>query len=117
MSHIAENHIEEFTAACRDRDQGKFFVIPEVPYYIGSIAVVPYLNPGSSDLAREVITAMKGHDLVVLKNHGQVTVGKTFADVIQKASFFELAYEIVLHAGDQIQFLSDDVVACLRQRY
>lgn len=103
--------------ACRGRDLKNYFVIPEIPYYIGPIAVVPYLNPGSSDLALEVVFAMKGHDLVILKNHGQVTVGKSFDDVIQKASFFELACEIILRAGDQIQFLSEDAVAYLRQRY
>ncbi len=103
--------------ACRGREQKNFFVIPEIPYYIGPIAVVPYLNPGSTDLARGVIEAMKGHDLVILKNHGLVTAGKNFNDVIQKASFFELACEIILRGGDHIQFLSEDAVAYLRKKY
>ncbi|MCF6155649.1 MAG: class II aldolase/adducin family protein [Candidatus Brocadia sp.] len=100
--------------ACNSRNPENFFVIPEIPYYIGSIAVVPYLNPGSNDLAKEVISAAKGHDLVILKNHGQVTVGRSFDDAIQKASFFELACEIILYAGNQIQFLSPDAIAYLR---
>jgi ribulose-5-phosphate 4-epimerase/fuculose-1-phosphate aldolase len=103
--------------ACSWREQKNFFVIPEIPYYIGQIAVVPYLDPGSNALAKEVISAMKEHDLVILKNHGQVTVGKSFDDVIQKASFFELACEIILRTGDQVQFLSQDAIVYLRQIY
>lgn len=103
--------------ACSGRDQKDFFVIPEIPYYIGPVAVVPYVNPGSIDLAKEVISAMKEHDLAILKNHGQVTVGKSFNDVIQKASFFELACEIIFHAGDQIQCLSQDAITYLRGNY
>jgi len=103
--------------ACSGRDYNNFSVIPEIPYYLGQIAIVPYLNPGSNELAREVISAMKAHDLVIMKNHGQVTVGRNFDEVIQKATFFELACEIILHAGDQVQFLSQDAIDYLRSMY
>ncbi len=103
--------------ACSSKDYKNFSVIPEIPYYLGQVAVVSYLNPGSNELAREVVSAMKGHDLVILKNHGQVTVGKSFDEVIQKASFFELACEIILRASDQIQFLSQDAIDYLRNMY
>src|SRR3990172_3623307 len=103
--------------ACSGRDYKNFSVIPEIPYYLGQIATVPYLNPGSNELAREVISAMKEHDLVILKNHGQVTVGNNFDEVIQKASFFELACEIIIHAGDEVQFLSQSAIDYLRSMY
>jgi len=103
--------------ACSGRDYNNFSVIPEIPYYLGQIATVLYLNPGSNELAREVISAAKEHDLAILKNHGQVTVGRNFDEVIQKASFFELACEIILHAGDQAQFLSQDAIDYLRSMY
>lgn len=44
----------------------------------------------------------------------KVTVGKIFEDVIQKVIFFEPACEIILRAGEQIQFLSEDAITCLR---
>jgi len=99
--------------ACSATEPKNFFVIPEIPYYIGPIAVLPYMNPGSKDLAKAVISAMEGHDLVLLKNHGQVTVGKNFDDVIQKASFFELACDIILKAGNKIQFIPDKIIASM----
>jgi len=100
--------------ACIGKDYKNFNVITEIPYYIGVVAVIPYPNPGSNELAHEIISAMKCHDLAILKNHGQVTVGKNFEDVIQKESFFELASEIILCAGEHMQFLLEDAIACLR---
>ncbi|MDY6863168.1 MAG: class II aldolase/adducin family protein [Thermodesulfobacteriota bacterium] len=93
--------------ACRSPETMNCFVIPEIPYYIGPVAVVPYMHPGSEDLAEAVISAMKDHDLVLMCNHGQVTVGKNFNDAIQKAVFFELACEIILKSGGQTRIISE----------
>jgi ribulose-5-phosphate 4-epimerase/fuculose-1-phosphate aldolase len=86
------------TLACRP-DAVDYFVIPEIPYYIGHIARVPYIMPGTAELAEAVTEALRYHDLVQLSNHGQVTVGKNFGHAIQNASFFELACEIILQGG------------------
>ena len=51
---------------------------------------------------------MKNHDLVVLKNHGQVVVGKSFDDVIQKALFFELACGIIMRSKNQAVRLTEE---------
>jgi ribulose-5-phosphate 4-epimerase/fuculose-1-phosphate aldolase len=91
-------------------------VIPEIPYYIGPVAWVPYLAPGSHQLASAVTSAMKKHDLAILRNHGLVAVGKTFDEVITKAVFFELACKIILHAGQQLQVLSKEAITELRQK-
>jgi ribulose-5-phosphate 4-epimerase/fuculose-1-phosphate aldolase len=57
---------------------------------------------------------MKDHDLAMMANHGQIVVGKSFDDVIQKAVFFELACEIILRGGDDIRPLAPQAVAELR---
>ena len=49
--------------------------------------------------ANMLAAAMAKHDLVQIRNHGQVTVGCDFRHVIQNAAFFELACEIVLQSG------------------
>lgn len=92
--------------ASRDVEDVNYFVIPEVPFYIGPVARVPYSQPGSEDLAEAVTDAMRTHDMVTIANHGQVTVGDSFAHAIQNASFFELACEIILHGGDKLTGLS-----------
>jgi len=102
------------TVASRvDAEKLKFFVIPEIPYYIGEIAFVPFLLPGSEALGNAVTEALKTHDMVVLRNHGAVTVGTSFDDAILKASFFELACEIVVHAGDKLELIPKQHVELL----
>ncbi|MFH1038638.1 MAG: class II aldolase/adducin family protein [PVC group bacterium] len=103
------------TLACREPQVENFFIIPEIPYYVGPVALVPYLRPGSPELAEAVTAAIREHDLANLRNHGQVTVGRDFDGVIEKATYFELACKIILGAGGDVQFLSREAVADLRR--
>ena len=84
------------TAACLKTKVDNFFVIPEIAYYIGPVAEVPFLMPGSEELADAVTDACINHDLALLRNHGQVVVGKSFNRVVEKAMYFELACGIIL---------------------
>ena len=100
--------------ACSRRQAINYDVIPELPYYLGPIAAVPYLPPGSKVLAEAVASAMQTHDLVQLRNHGQVTVGKDFRQAIQNATYFELACEILCHAGKEARAMSARAAQSLR---
>jgi ribulose-5-phosphate 4-epimerase/fuculose-1-phosphate aldolase len=84
--------------ACGETGNLNFNMTIEVPVYIGMPTVVPYLPPGSPELAESVVDAFKETQmhLAILRNHGLVTVGKDFNDAIQKAVFFELACRISL---------------------
>jgi len=97
------------TFACMER-QPNFFVTPEVPYYIGDIGYVSYFKPGSMELAAAVTDAMRTHNLILMRNHGGVTAGKDFNEVIQNAAFFELACEILIRGGHNVQPLTEDAV-------
>ncbi len=99
--------------ACGQPQDYNFSIIIEVPYYIGDIGVVEYLPPGSAELAEAVVSAMKKHDLVILRNHGLVTAGKDFKEVIEKASFFELACQILL-CQDKPEFLTKRAIEAIR---
>lgn len=85
--------------ACGKPETHNYMLIPEIPFYIGPPAIVPYGNPGSLELAAKVIRAMRKHDLAILRNHGQVVVGRTFDDAFQRAGFFELACTLLLAGG------------------
>jgi ribulose-5-phosphate 4-epimerase/fuculose-1-phosphate aldolase len=100
--------------ACQKRKRVTYNVIPEIPFYIGPVGQVPYLPPGSEQLADAVIAVMTGHDLAVMANHGQVTVASDFAHVIQNAEFFELACQIILASGRNLKPLSAKAVRSLR---
>jgi ribulose-5-phosphate 4-epimerase/fuculose-1-phosphate aldolase len=74
--------------------------IPEVPYYLGEIGIESYYAPGSKELADAVSERIKTVDAIMLMNHGQIVVGKSLEDVVQKTMFFELAcMTVVLGKG------------------
>ena len=100
--------------ACQKPRGVAYNVIPEIPFYIGEIARVPYLPPGSEELADAVIEAMAAHDLAIMANHGQITVADDFDHALQKAEFFELACQIILAAGPNLKPLSSKAVRALR---
>ncbi len=100
--------------ACRPRPWAELNVILEMPYYVGPVSAVPFHLPGSGELAEAVIQAAAESDMVVLANHGQVTVGKTPHDAIQQAAFFELACEIVLRNGPNCRPIAPEDVRTLR---
>ncbi len=102
------------TLACRDTSRVNFFVIPEIAYYIGAIGYVPYLSPGSTELADAAAEAMRQHNLAIMANHGQVTAARDFDQVIQNAVFFELACQIILQGADDVTPLPDEAVRALR---
>lgn len=98
------------TLACMDGAPPDYRVIPEIPVYIGAVAQVPYIQPGTPALADAVVRALHDHDLAMLAHHGQVVVGRDFDDVIEKAVFFELACEIMLRGGERVAPLSAEAL-------
>ena len=55
------------------------------------------------------------HDMVILQNHGFVTVGADLNDAIQKAAFFELACEVIVRGGESIVPIAPEIVGQIRQ--
>jgi ribulose-5-phosphate 4-epimerase/fuculose-1-phosphate aldolase len=98
------------TLACQRRGRANYNVIPEIPFYIGPVGHVPYLPPGSPELASAVVEAMASHDLALMANHGQVTAAADFDHAVQNAEFFELACQIILAAGSGAKPLSAEAV-------
>jgi len=103
------------TLACLPDPPTNFNVINEIPNHIGPIAMLPYISPGSPEIGKKVTDVMKYHDLVVLRNHGQVVVGSSFDDVIQKALFFELACGIIMRSNDTAVRLTPEQIAEMRR--
>jgi ribulose-5-phosphate 4-epimerase/fuculose-1-phosphate aldolase len=91
------------TLACLPQKGLNYFVIPEIPFYIGPVGYVPYLTPGTIKLARAVIDGIREHDLVMIGNHGLVTVACDYDHALQNAEFFELACRIILQGGRNVK--------------
>lgn len=87
--------------SCMKNKPKNFNVVAEVPCYCGKeIPVIPYLRPGSKELADAVTEALTDHDCVLMSKHGQAVCGKDFDDAFQKAVFLELACSIIVRAGE-----------------
>jgi ribulose-5-phosphate 4-epimerase/fuculose-1-phosphate aldolase len=97
--------------ACRSGRPPDYRVLPEIPFYIGAVATVPYYPPGSSELADAVSEALARRSLVQMQNHGQVTVARDFAHAIQNACFFELACEVIVRNGGRTRVLPREAFA------
>jgi ribulose-5-phosphate 4-epimerase/fuculose-1-phosphate aldolase len=100
--------------ACSAHPPSDLDIIPEIPYYIGEVGVVPYLDPGSDALADAVSGAMQHHNLILLRNHGQVVTGKSFREVLQRAAFLEMAAKMVILSSAPLQRLPEAAVEQLR---
>jgi ribulose-5-phosphate 4-epimerase/fuculose-1-phosphate aldolase len=101
-------------AACRsDVGSLSFHLTPEVPYYIGSVGIVPFLLPGSPELAEAVAATAARHRMIVLRNHGQVTFGATFEETIQQAVFFEMTCEFLFRAENHLCPLDPSALSAL----
>ena len=70
-------------------------VIPEIPFYVGTIRRVAYRAPGSAALHEAVADAGRDADFLLLENHGQATGGWDWEETLQRAVFFELACDIL----------------------
>lgn len=100
--------------ACRAPEEVNYAVIPEIPFYVGPVARVPYHLPGSPELASAVTEAMRAHDMVLMANHGQVTVARDLDQAIQNAEFFELACQVVVINGPALTPLSPEAIEQIR---
>ncbi len=68
-------------------------LLPELPAYVRKHAYVDWAMPGSEALCVAVTEALADPDVTVvqMRNHGQIAVGATPAEVLRRAEFFELA--------------------------
>ena len=96
------------TAFCCRAAPANFNIIPEVPFYLGPIGWVPYVLPGSPELATAAVEVSRTHNLTLLQNHGIITVAEDLDHAIQNAEFFELACELLLQNGSDASLLTDE---------
>jgi len=65
---------------------------PITPYYlmrVAPLAVLPYLRPGSSELAEAVGQAAEFHDCLLLRNHGLIALGADLNEAVDRAEELE----------------------------
>ncbi len=96
--------------ACSELSFEDFNIIPEVPYYIKSIAKVPFYPPGSKQLAEAVTKEASQSNLIIMQNHGLVTLANDVDLLLKRAVFFELACQILLIGGSRVRGLTKEQI-------
>lgn len=101
--------------ACMKEPPASINLTAEIPLYVGEeIPVVPYLMPGSKELAEAVTAAMRDHDSCFLANHGEVVAGKSLADAYQKAVFMEMGCRLAVLTAGNTAVMPPEALAALR---
>jgi L-fuculose-phosphate aldolase len=65
-------------------------------YRLPKIPIVNFAMPGSKELAELVSNEIKDADVVVLRNHGLITVGSTLSEALYRAQILEENSKIIL---------------------
>ncbi|MDE6176326.1 MAG: class II aldolase/adducin family protein [Paramuribaculum sp.] len=100
--------------ACRRDIPADFNFTAECPIHVGrEIPMIPYFRPGSPELAAHVVEAMKDHNSVILRKHGQVVCGKDFNEAFERAMFLEMACRIAVLNGDNVDPLTESEIGDL----
>jgi L-fuculose-phosphate aldolase len=73
-------------------------VLPEVIFGLGPVPLVPYGQPGTSELPDRLEPYAAGHDVFLLANHGATACGATLALAHQRMESLEQAARIMLAA-------------------
>lgn len=97
--------------ACSEVRPKSYNVTAEVPLHVGRvIPEIPFYCPGSPELAKAVVEAMKTRNSIQLLQHGQVVCGSDFDDVFQRAMFFEMAARICVKANMQPRVFTEEEI-------
>lgn len=94
-------------------------LFPQARSICGEPGFSPYALPGSQLLATNIAaTFAKGHDCVILENHGVVVGAPTLPLAFQKFEAFEFAAKTIIKArllGD-VHYLDDERIAAAQRR-
>lgn len=91
---------------------------PCTPYYvmrIGSLPVVPYLKPGSPQIAVELAKRAPNYRAFLLANHGPIVTGKDLLDAVDNMEELEETAKLALLLNEKaIRYLTDTEISELK---
>ncbi|MDW8060921.1 MAG: class II aldolase/adducin family protein [Thermomicrobium sp.] len=96
-------------------------LVPETALYLGEVVRVPYVQPGTDELARAVAEALgKERWVALMANHGVVAVGQSPPDTFRRIEVLEFLCRLMVTArgaGLELQRIGAEAVAALRRHY
>ncbi len=118
---VVHLHSTYLTAiSCLDGLDPDNAIRPCTPYYvmrIGSLPVVPYLKPGSPQIAVELAKRAPNYRAFLLANHGPIVTGKDLVDAVDNMEVLEETAKLALLLnGKAIRYLTDTEILDLKKR-
>ncbi len=95
-----------------------FLPISTEAAFFGDIPRVPFIMPGTEELAQAVGEAMRGGWAVLMRNHGLLVAGRTLRRAADMVEIIDRSAEVILGCyavGKEPPSLPADVVATLQQ--
>ena len=91
-------------------------ITPGFAYYAYPLPMIPFMVPGSPDLAKSVSETLsdKGFYAVLLKNHGLITVGKDFNEALNIAEEVDEAARVYLLTGGKAPPISSENIGHIK---
>ncbi|MDD9878801.1 MAG: aldolase [Magnetovibrio sp.] len=115
--HLHSTH--SVAVSCLDDIDPADVLPPITAYYamkIGTLPLIPFLPPGSLDLAQAVREMASKHHAVLLANHGPVVGGTSLRDAVYATEELEQAAHLfLLLRGMKTRYLTAEQVAELRK--
>ena len=107
--HAHPVHATAFTLVGESIPDG---VLAELMYTVGTVALAPYVQPGTDAVGRTLEPILLQHDVVLLAHHGAVALGRT----LQEAQFAMESLEHgarMIHLARQLgRVVTLDAAAC-----
>ena len=73
-------------------------VLPEMVFLVGRVPVVPYGPPGTPALAEQVAPFVQEHDVLIMANHGAVSMGASLDEAQIRMETLEHSAKVVFTA-------------------
>jgi L-fuculose-phosphate aldolase len=112
---VVHAHPPAATAFALAGEQMASFALPELIFLVGPVPLVPFGMPGTPELGDRVEPYLRGHQALLLANHGAVTLGRTLEEAWIRMETLEHAARILLGARllGRVSELNPDAVAQL----
>jgi L-fuculose-phosphate aldolase len=73
-------------------------LLPESAFVLGSVATVPFGEPGTDDLPNKIEPLLEDHKTFLLANHGAVVMGTDLLDALYRMETLERVARLILNA-------------------
>jgi ribulose-5-phosphate 4-epimerase/fuculose-1-phosphate aldolase len=89
---------------------------PGFVYYAYPLPMLPFLPPGSQELAEAAAEKLSRHDALLLQSHGLITLGRDFPHAVNMAEEIEEAARIFVLSRGTAKSISQEHIQKIRRK-